>query len=67
MVLIAARTSSLVLPERCRFARRVSKAGMVRPADMAVAMGIAPESPALPAWVTAWTEAEAQRPWPPAR
>lgn len=45
----------------------VSKAGMVKPSDMAVAMGIAPESPALPAWVTAWTAAEAQRPWPPAR
>jgi acyl-CoA thioesterase FadM len=45
----------------------VSKGGMVKPADMAVAMGIAPESPALPDWVIAWTEAEAKRPWPPAR
>ena len=45
----------------------VSKAGMVKPADMATAMGIAPQSPPLPDWVTAWILAEATRPWPPAR
>ncbi|MDM7932306.1 acyl-CoA thioesterase [Tabrizicola sp.] len=45
----------------------VSKAGMVPPSEMAKAMGVAPESPPLPQWVQAWTEADALRPWPPAR
>ena len=45
----------------------VSKAGIVPPREMAVALGVAPEGPALPDWVRAWTAAEAQRPWPPAR
>lgn len=45
----------------------VSKGGMVKPSDMAVAMGVAAESPALPEWVIAWTEAETKRPWPPTR
>jgi hypothetical protein len=45
----------------------VSKAGIVPPAEMAVALGVAPESPALPDWVKAWTQAEATRPWPPER
>jgi acyl-CoA thioesterase FadM len=45
----------------------VSKAGMVAPREMAVAMGMAPESPTLPDWVLAWTAAEATRPWPPVR
>ena len=45
----------------------VSKAGMVPPSEMAAAMGIAPESPALPDWVLGWIEAETLRPWPPAR
>ncbi|TAG15889.1 MAG: thioeseterase, partial [Rhodobacterales bacterium] len=45
----------------------VSKAGIVTPSEMAVALGVAPEGPTLPAWVQAWIEAEATRPWPPAR
>jgi acyl-CoA thioesterase FadM len=45
----------------------VSKAGMVPTTEMAAAMGVAPESPALPDWVLAWIDAEATRPWPPAR
>lgn len=45
----------------------VSKAGMVPPADLAIVMGIAPESPPLPDWVKAWIAADATRPWPPAR
>lgn len=30
------------------------------------ALGLPAESPPLPAWVTAWIAADAQRPWPPA-
>jgi acyl-CoA thioesterase FadM len=45
----------------------VSKGGMVAPADLARALGVAPESPALPDWVTAWIAADATRPWPPGR
>lgn len=45
----------------------VLKAGIVPPPEMALAMGIAPESPMLPDWVQAWTRAEATRPWPPTR
>ncbi|PTE16402.1 acyl-CoA thioesterase [Pseudogemmobacter blasticus] len=41
------------------------KRGIVPPAEMAVALGLAPESPPLPGWVTAWSDADAQRPWPP--
>ena len=44
----------------------VSKAGMVPPREIAQAMGVAGDGPELPAWVRAWIEAEAQRPWPPA-
>ncbi|MEO1704151.1 MAG: acyl-CoA thioesterase [Pseudomonadota bacterium] len=33
--------------------------------EVAVAIGAEEKSPELPAWITAWTEAEAQRPWPP--
>ena len=45
----------------------VSKAGMVAPSEMAVALGAAAESPPLPEWVAAWIAADATRPWPPAR
>ncbi|WP_370584842.1 hypothetical protein [Paracoccus sp. IB05] len=39
--------------------------GIVAPSEMAEALGLAPESPALPVWVTAWSGADATRPWPP--
>lgn len=42
-----------------------SRAGLVDPAEVAQAMGAAPESPALPDWVNSWIAADAQRPWPP--
>jgi acyl-CoA thioesterase FadM len=45
----------------------VSKAGIVPPAELAKAAGVAPDSPALPDWVQAWIAAEAVRPWPPTR
>ena len=45
----------------------VSKAGMVPPRELALAVGFNPESPALPDWVQAWTQAEGTRPWPPQR
>jgi acyl-CoA thioesterase FadM len=45
----------------------VSKAGIVPPSEMAAALGAAPDGPPLPPWVQAWIEAEATRPWPPAR
>jgi acyl-CoA thioesterase FadM len=45
----------------------VGPKGIVPPAEMAVALGAAPESPALPPWIEAWIAADATRPWPPAR
>ncbi len=42
-----------------------SKAGIVSPAEMAVACGYATQSPALPDWVQQWISADASRPWPP--
>lgn len=39
--------------------------GIVPPSELAVALGMAPESPPLPDWVRAWIEADAVRPWPP--
>ena len=45
----------------------VSKSGIVPPAEMAAALGIVPEGPALPPWVQSWIDAEATRPWPPIR
>jgi acyl-CoA thioesterase FadM len=44
-----------------------SREGIVPPARVMEAMGIAPETPDLPRWVQAWIDAEAERPWPPAR
>lgn len=41
------------------------RAGIVPPARLAAAMGLAEESPPLPPWVAAWAAAEAARPWPP--
>lgn len=44
-----------------------SAEGIVPPARLLEAMGLAQDSPDLPAWVQAWIAAEALRPWPPAR
>ena len=44
-----------------------SKAGIVNPTEVLAAMGKAVQRPALPAWVNAWTAADATRPWPPVR
>lgn len=42
-----------------------SAGGLVPPAEVATALGYPGPTPPLPDWVTAWTEAEALRPWPP--
>lgn len=42
-----------------------SAKGMVPPAQLMQAAGIAADSPPLPDWVTAWIAADAKRPWPP--
>ncbi|MBU2957390.1 acyl-CoA thioesterase [Paracoccus sp. 1_MG-2023] len=42
-----------------------SARGIVAPADVAAALGHMGDSPALPEWVAAWTQADAARPWPP--
>lgn len=42
-----------------------SRNGMVAPARVLEAMGQSTQSPPLPAWITAWAEADATRPWPP--
>lgn len=42
-----------------------SASGIVPPAEVLAKLGAPVQSPALPGWVLAWTEAEAQRPWPP--
>ena len=39
--------------------------GVAAPAQVAVAVGLPADSPALPGWVQAWIAADAQRPWPP--
>ncbi|MDO5621723.1 MAG: acyl-CoA thioesterase [Paracoccus sp. (in: a-proteobacteria)] len=39
--------------------------GIVPPAEVMAAMGLAVDSPALPDWVQAWIAADAGRPWPP--
>lgn len=44
----------------------VTKQGKLLPTvHLLEAMGEPVESPPLPDWVTAWTEADAKRPWPP--
>ncbi len=42
-----------------------SRDGIVAPARLIAAMGLAIESPVLPDWVLAWIAADAKRPWPP--
>ncbi|MGL6212070.1 MAG: acyl-CoA thioesterase [Paracoccaceae bacterium] len=42
-----------------------SKDGIVAPEKVVAAMGHPADSPALPQWVQAWSQADAQRPWPP--
>ncbi len=42
-----------------------SKSGIVPPAEVMRALGHPEESPALPDWVRAWIDGDAQRPWPP--
>jgi acyl-CoA thioesterase FadM len=39
--------------------------GIVAPNRVLTAMGKDPASPAMPAWVQVWCQAEDQRPWPP--
>ncbi|RBI67594.1 thioeseterase [Roseovarius sp. TE539] len=39
--------------------------GIVAPSDVLTEMGHDGAAPALPDWITAWIDAEAQRPWPP--
>jgi len=41
--------------------------GIVSPDRVLVAMGHDDPAPQMPAWVQAWIEADAQRPWPPER
>lgn len=48
-----------------RSAITMGKRGIVPPPEMAVALGLPPDSPALPDWVTEWIAADATRPWPP--
>jgi acyl-CoA thioesterase FadM len=42
-----------------------SKAGIVPPGELALALNSPAESPPLPEWVTEWIDADAIRPWPP--
>jgi acyl-CoA thioesterase FadM len=42
-----------------------SKAGIVPPEQVMVALGHEPRPDDLPDWVKAWSDAEGQRPWPP--
>jgi len=41
------------------------RSGIVPPTRVIAALGQEASGPELPDWVRAWTEAEAQRPWPP--
>ncbi len=42
-----------------------SGSGFVDPSRVAEATGHTVDSPPLPRWVSAWSEADAERPWPP--
>lgn len=42
-----------------------SAQGIVRPSELADVLGIDPQSPPLADWITAWSGADAGRPWPP--
>lgn len=55
-------TSAMLL--RSAFTR---KGGLVPPAEVALALGVATKSPPLPEWVLHWIAADAGRPWPPLR
>ena len=44
-----------------------SKSGIVAPAEVLKALGQPVESPPLPDWVKNWIDADASRPWPPAK
>lgn len=46
-------------------AAAVRKGKSVPPMQVAEAMGVDPVSPPLSDWIVAWSEADAQRPWPP--
>lgn len=39
--------------------------GIVPPGEVVAALGEDTESPGLPEWIAAWSEAETTRPWPP--
>ncbi|WP_281859217.1 acyl-CoA thioesterase [Litoreibacter halocynthiae] len=41
------------------------KGGIVSPQTVMNALDLKMEAPEVPAWIKAWTEAEALRPWPP--
>jgi hypothetical protein len=43
-----------------------SRTGLIPVAEFLAELGLPGESPPLPAWVQAWIDAEATRPWPPA-
>jgi len=45
----------------------ISKAGMVKPAQVIAALGHLGQSPVMPDWINAWIAADALRPWPPQR
>ena len=44
-----------------------SKAGIVNPSEVLVALGRTAPSPALPDWVKAWIAADTDRLWPPVK
>lgn len=45
----------------------ISPGGMIAPEEVVAALGQPVTSPALPDWVQGWIDADARRPWPPAR